>query len=284
MDDLLAEPLLQRYSPKPEAFERGVVACTGNEFCRFGDRRDQDPGGRVGARDGRAGRGPSGRRSSGCTSPAARPRAPSRRSPTSASGARRPRRGPQSSRGSTSGSAAVSAATPPSSTGSRAPSRPTRCRTPWCAVFERFGDERREGERFHEWARRMPNDELRETLEAAAEANGTTRTARLDGAPDGRFRHPGDDERHRRGAGQGLVLGAGAGGHRRRTAACSAASASPPARPTPSASAPTTCRSWSRCAPAARSAGTSAPAAACGTRRRGRSPAATGTEMGTDRV
>src|SRR5918995_1691143 len=36
LDELLAEPLLARYSPKPGAFERGVVACTGSEFCRFG--------------------------------------------------------------------------------------------------------------------------------------------------------------------------------------------------------------------------------------------------------
>src|SRR5215210_268313 len=36
LDDLLAEPLLERFSPKPGAFERGVVACTGSEFCRFG--------------------------------------------------------------------------------------------------------------------------------------------------------------------------------------------------------------------------------------------------------
>src|SRR5919112_6349604 len=36
LDDLLAEPLLERYSPSPGAFERGIVACTGSEFCRFG--------------------------------------------------------------------------------------------------------------------------------------------------------------------------------------------------------------------------------------------------------
>jgi ferredoxin-nitrite reductase len=35
LDDLLAEPLLAVHSPSPGAFERGVVACTGNEFCRF---------------------------------------------------------------------------------------------------------------------------------------------------------------------------------------------------------------------------------------------------------
>ncbi|HKQ02312.1 MAG TPA: ferredoxin--nitrite reductase [Actinomycetes bacterium] len=35
IDALLAEPLLATHSPSPGAFERGVVACTGNEFCRF---------------------------------------------------------------------------------------------------------------------------------------------------------------------------------------------------------------------------------------------------------
>ena len=35
LDDLLAEPLMQTYSPFPGPFERGVVACTGSEFCRF---------------------------------------------------------------------------------------------------------------------------------------------------------------------------------------------------------------------------------------------------------
>jgi ferredoxin-nitrite reductase len=35
VDDLLAEPLLAEHSPRPGPFERGVVACTGSEFCRF---------------------------------------------------------------------------------------------------------------------------------------------------------------------------------------------------------------------------------------------------------
>ena len=35
LDGLLAEPLMQTYSPFPGPFERGVVACTGSEFCRF---------------------------------------------------------------------------------------------------------------------------------------------------------------------------------------------------------------------------------------------------------
>jgi len=35
LNDLLAEPLITKYSPFPGPFERGVVACTGSEFCRF---------------------------------------------------------------------------------------------------------------------------------------------------------------------------------------------------------------------------------------------------------
>ena len=35
LDDLLAEPLIRQYSPFPGPFTRGVVACTGSEFCRF---------------------------------------------------------------------------------------------------------------------------------------------------------------------------------------------------------------------------------------------------------
>ncbi len=35
VDDLLAEDLAQKYSPFPGPFTRGVVACTGTEFCRF---------------------------------------------------------------------------------------------------------------------------------------------------------------------------------------------------------------------------------------------------------
>ena len=35
VDELLDEPLVQKYSPFPGPFERGVVACTGSEFCRF---------------------------------------------------------------------------------------------------------------------------------------------------------------------------------------------------------------------------------------------------------
>src|SRR5919197_1121165 len=35
LDELLAEPLLAEHSPTPGPFERGAVAFTGSEFCRF---------------------------------------------------------------------------------------------------------------------------------------------------------------------------------------------------------------------------------------------------------
>ena len=35
IDAMLAEDLLQKYSPYPGPFTRGVVACTGSEFCRY---------------------------------------------------------------------------------------------------------------------------------------------------------------------------------------------------------------------------------------------------------
>lgn len=35
LDALLAEPLLHEHSPNPKPFERGMVACTGSEFCRL---------------------------------------------------------------------------------------------------------------------------------------------------------------------------------------------------------------------------------------------------------
>ncbi len=35
VDTLLAEDLLQKFSPHAGPFTRGVVACTGNEFCRY---------------------------------------------------------------------------------------------------------------------------------------------------------------------------------------------------------------------------------------------------------
>jgi len=35
IDELLSEDLVVKYSPYPGPFSRGVVACTGSEFCRY---------------------------------------------------------------------------------------------------------------------------------------------------------------------------------------------------------------------------------------------------------
>ncbi len=35
LEEFLGEPVLKTISPFPKPFERGAVACTGNEFCRF---------------------------------------------------------------------------------------------------------------------------------------------------------------------------------------------------------------------------------------------------------
>lgn len=35
VESLLAEPLLQRFSPTPGALQRGLVSCTGSQFCSF---------------------------------------------------------------------------------------------------------------------------------------------------------------------------------------------------------------------------------------------------------
>ena len=36
LEDFLAEPLLERYSPEPGPFSQGIVTCTGAEFCSYG--------------------------------------------------------------------------------------------------------------------------------------------------------------------------------------------------------------------------------------------------------
>ena len=118
VDALLDEELLAKYSPFPGPFERGVVACTGSEFCRFavvetkeravtwarwldGQLADEPVGERPPPACPRHGaRTPA---SSACTSRAARLRARSPRSPTSASGATSPTWASGSSRPSTSG-------------------------------------------------------------------------------------------------------------------------------------------------------------------------------------
>jgi ferredoxin-nitrite reductase len=172
LDDLLAEPLLERYSPSPKAFERGVVACTGSEFCRFGivetkiravewaremDERVGDGMGQEAIR----------MHFSGCSASCAQPQI-----------------GDIGFRGETAktkdaivegvdiglgGSLGRDAAFIDWVEGAKpADDVPDAL----VAVFEKFKEERREGERFHEWARRRPNKELRAALRSAGRNRG----------------------------------------------------------------------------------------------------------------
>jgi ferredoxin-nitrite reductase len=163
LDELLAQPLLRRYSPDPGAFERGVVACTGSEFCRFAivetkiralewaremDRRVGDPGQEAVRMH-----------FSGCSASCAQPQI-----------------GDIGFRGETAkkdyrivegvdiglgGSLGRDAAFIDWVEGAKPAEEVPDALV---AVFDRFKEERREGERFHEWARRQQNSELRETL------------------------------------------------------------------------------------------------------------------------
>src|SRR5215217_5758468 len=169
LDDLLAEPLLERYSPNPGAFERGVVACTGSEFCRFGIvetkiravewAREMDE--RVGDVDQEAIR----MHFSGCSASCAQPQI-----------------GDIGFRGETAktqaaivegvdiglgGSLGEDAAFIDWVEGAKPAGEVPDALV---AVFERFEEERREGERFHEWARRKRNAELREALRKPIES------------------------------------------------------------------------------------------------------------------
>jgi ferredoxin-nitrite reductase len=163
LDELLAQPLLRRYSPDPGAFERGVVACTGSEFCRFAivetkiralewaremDRRVGDPGQEAVRMH-----------FSGCSASCAQPQI-----------------GDIGFRGETAkkdyrivegvdiglgGSLGRDAAFIDWVEGAKPAEEVPDALV---AVFDRFKEERREGERFHEWARRQQNSELREML------------------------------------------------------------------------------------------------------------------------
>jgi ferredoxin-nitrite reductase len=163
LDDLLAEPLLRRYSPNPGAFERGVVACTGSEFCRFGivetKIRALEWAREMDRRVGDTGQEAVRMHFSGCSASCAQPQI-----------------GDIGFRGETAkkedaivegvdiglgGSLGRDAAFIDWVEGARpADEVPDVLVT----VFERFKEERRAGERFHEWARRKQNKELRETL------------------------------------------------------------------------------------------------------------------------
>ena len=169
LDDLLAEELLKRYSPAPGTFERGVVACTGSEFCRFGivetKVRAVEWAREMDRRVGDVGQEAIRMHFSGCSASCAQPQI-----------------GDVGFRGETAktrtaivegvdiglgGSLGKDAAFIDWVEGAR----PTdEVPDALVAVFRRFEEERREGERFHEWARRKKNRELREALRKPAKS------------------------------------------------------------------------------------------------------------------
>ena len=167
IDDLLSEPLLERFSPTPGAFSRGVVACTGSEFCRFGivetKIRAVEWAREMDERVGDVGQEAVRMHFSGCSASCAQPQI-----------------GDVGFRGETAktktsivegvdiglgGSLGRDAAFIDWVEGAK----PTEeVPDALVSVFKRFKEEGREGERFHEWARRKKNKELREALREPA--------------------------------------------------------------------------------------------------------------------
>ena len=172
LGDLLTEPLLERYSPTPKAFERGVVACTGSEFCRFGivetkiravewaREMDERAGDGIGQEAIRM-------HFSGCSASCAQPQIADIgfRGETAKTEDALVEGVDIGLGGSLGHDAAfidwVEGAKP-------ADNVPDAL----VAVMEKFKDERRDGERFHAWARRKPNKELRETLRSRGRNRG----------------------------------------------------------------------------------------------------------------
>lgn len=169
LDDLLAEPLLQRHSPDPAPFERGAVACTGSEFCRFAIVETKARAVEwARALDARYGERLDGGKSSdsivrlhfsGCPASCAQPQIADIgfRGETAHIGDEIVEAVDIGLGGSLGSDAAfgdwVAGAVPVGDVvGSLG------------GVIERYVAERRGGERFHEWSRRMPLDELRATL------------------------------------------------------------------------------------------------------------------------
>ncbi len=167
LDDLLAEPLLERFSPKPGAFERGVVACTGSEFCRFAivetKIRAVEWAKEMDERVGDVGQEAIRMHFSGCSASCAQPQI-----------------GDIGFRGETAKTdKAIVEGVDIGLGGSLGKdaqfidwvegAKPTdEVPDALVAVFEQFKEERRESERFHEWARRKKNKDLRDTLRKPA--------------------------------------------------------------------------------------------------------------------
>jgi ferredoxin-nitrite reductase len=187
---LLAEPLLQTHSPTPKPFERGAVACTGNEFCRLAivetkaralqwaqelDRRVAIEGADIIRLH-----------FSGCSASCAQPQiADVGFRGETAKTADAIVEGVDIGLGGSLGRDAafidwVEGAKPV-----------TEVPEAMVRLFDRYAGERREGERFYEWARRMPNDGLRNALTplppspiAMREGGRTTGGARATDLPE----------------------------------------------------------------------------------------------------
>jgi ferredoxin-nitrite reductase len=165
VEALLAEPLLATYSPNPGAFERGVVACTGNEFCRFAIvetkaraatwARELDR--RLGPDE--AGDGIVRMHFSGCPASCAQPQIADIgfRGET----AHRDDQILEAVDVGLGGSLGTDAAFVDWVEGAKPVDEVPEA---LAALLTRYRAERRDGEAFHQWARRVPNHELRATL------------------------------------------------------------------------------------------------------------------------
>ena len=166
VDDLLGERLLAEHSPDPGAFERGVVACTGSEFCRFAIvetkaraaqwARELDR--RLGPDE--TGDGVVRMHFSGCPASCAQPQI-----------ADIGFRGETAHRGDQileavdiglGGSLGADAAFVDWVEGAKPVDEVPEA---LAGLLIRYRTERRDGEAFHQWARRLPNAELRATLQ-----------------------------------------------------------------------------------------------------------------------
>jgi ferredoxin-nitrite reductase len=198
LDDLLAEPLLQAYSPFPGPFTRGVVACTGSEFCRFavvetkeravkwaraldaalaGEWDGTGGPGSGGGSDGGPGGGPGGGavpgpgadagvvrlHFSGCSASCAQPQVADIgfRGDIAHVDEHIEEAVDIGLGGSLGPDAAFLDWVAGSVPADRVPDALVR-------VLRRYRAEWRDGEAFHTWARRIPNDELRALLEGTA--------------------------------------------------------------------------------------------------------------------
>ncbi|HZA79959.1 MAG TPA: ferredoxin--nitrite reductase [Actinomycetes bacterium] len=165
VDALLAEPLLATHSASPGAFERGAVACTGNEFCRFAIvetkaraatwARELDR--RLGPDE--AGDGIVRMHFSGCSASCAQPQIADIgfRGET----AHRDDQILEAVDIGLGGSLGTDAAFVDWVEGSRPVDEVPDA---LAGLLTRYRAERRHGEAFHQWARRLPNAELRAIL------------------------------------------------------------------------------------------------------------------------